>query len=155
MMGAGSPRPRAAAGRSRPRARRSAFDPFATLVRLRGNGRAQPLPWTRGVFRRLRATDRDRVVGMKHGAAPADFHADQWEMHPAGDELLYLVTGALQVIVEERGGERRFLLRGGQACLVPRRTWHRLVVRRPSDLLFISPARGTQHRVVDTAARPR
>jgi mannose-6-phosphate isomerase-like protein (cupin superfamily) len=154
MTGAGSARPRAGAGRSRPRARRAAFDPFATLVRLGGNGRAQPLAWTRGVFRRLRAADRDRVVGMKHGAVPADFHADEWERHPAGDELLYLVTGALQVILEAPGGERRFRLRGGRACLVPRGTWHRLVVRQPSDLLFITPARGTQHRAADRA-RPR
>lgn len=153
MTGAGAARPRASAGRSRPRALRAAFDPFAMLVCLRGNGRAQPLAWTRGIFRRLRAADRDRVVGMKHGAVPADFHADEWERHPAGDELLYLVTGALQVILEEPRGERRFRLRGGQACLVPRGTWHRLVVRRPSDLLFITPARDTQHRAVDTARR--
>ena len=68
------------------------FDPFATLIHLREDGRALPVEWTPEVFRRLATGDRDRVVGAKHGAEPADFHADEWEMHPAGDELLYLLT---------------------------------------------------------------
>jgi hypothetical protein len=34
---------------------------------------------------------------------------------------------------------------------VPRGIWHRLVLRQPSDLLFITPAHGTRHRAVGTA----
>ena len=46
------------------------------------------------------------MIGAKHGAEPADFHADEWEMHPGGDELLYLLTGALDVVLDEPAGER-------------------------------------------------
>ena len=124
------------------------FDPFATLVHLRENGSALPVGWTPDVFRRLATGDGDRVIGAKHGAEPADFHADEWEMHPGGDEVLYLLTGAIAVVLDEPAGERTFGLRGGRACLVPRGVWHRLILRQPSDLLFITPARGTRHRPV-------
>jgi mannose-6-phosphate isomerase-like protein (cupin superfamily) len=130
---------------------RPAFDPFATLVHLRAEGRAVPVAWTPDVFRTLVTEAGDRVIGAKHADAPADFHADEWEMHPGGDEVLYLLAGALDVVLDEPAGEQTFGLEGGQACLVPRGVWHRLVLRRPSDLLFITPARGTRHRAVGTA----
>ena len=128
------------------------FDSRAVLVRLGEDGHAVPLPWTPDVFRRLAARGQDRVIGMKRGIVPADFHADEWEMHPAGDELLYLLTGALDVVLEEATGTRTFRLDGGQACVVPRGTWHRLIVDRPSDLLFVTPAHGTRHRPVGSPA---
>lgn len=128
------------------------FDPYATLVHLREDGRAETVPWMPDVFRRLVTGDRDHVIGAKHGLVPANFHADEWEMHPAGDEVLYLLTGALDVVLEEPAGERTVRLRGGQGCLVPRGVWHRLVLAQPSDLLFITPARGTRHRPVGAAA---
>jgi mannose-6-phosphate isomerase-like protein (cupin superfamily) len=130
---------------------RGGFDPFATIVHLRGDGRALPVPWTPDVFRTLLTGDGDRVIGAKHGAEPADYHADEWEMHPQGDELLYLLAGALDVVLDEPGGERRFGLRSGQACVVPAGVWHRLILRQPSDLLFVTPAHGTRHRPVGTA----
>ena len=130
---------------------RGGFDPFTTIVHLRGDGQALPVPWTPDVFRTLVTGDGDRVIGAKHGAEPADYHADEWEMHPQGDELLYLLAGALDVVLDEPGGERRFGLRSGQACVVPAGLWHRLILRQPSDLLFVTPAHGTRHRPVGTA----
>ena len=128
------------------------FDPYATIVHLREDGRALPVAWTPAVFRRLVTGDRDRVVGAKHGVVPADFHAGEWEMHPAGDEVLYLLTGALDVVLDEPAGERTVALRAGQRCLVPEGVWHRLVLGQPADLLFITPARGTRHRPVGATA---
>jgi mannose-6-phosphate isomerase-like protein (cupin superfamily) len=131
---------------------RSAFDPFATIVHLREDGRAVPVAWTPDVFRTLETGDRDRVVGAKHGAVPADFHADEWEMHPGGDEVLYLLAGAVDVVLDGSDGTRTFGLQGGQVCLVPRGVWHRLILRQPSDLLFITPVRGTRHRRAGAAS---
>src|SRR5262249_7480754 len=127
------------------------FDPFATLVHLREDGAALSVAWTLDVFRTLATGAGDRVVGVKHGTVPADFHADAWEVHPGGEEVLYLLTGALDVVLDEPAGEQTFGLRGGQACLVPRGVWHRLVLRQPSALLFITPAHGTRQRAVGTA----
>jgi len=128
------------------------FDLFTTVVHLREDGRALPVTWTPDVWKTLATGDRDRVVGAKHGVEPADFHADEWEVHPSGDEILYLLTGSVDVLLDEPGGERIFSLQGGQACLVPRGVWHRLLLGRPSDLLFITPSSGTQHRPVGAAS---
>jgi mannose-6-phosphate isomerase-like protein (cupin superfamily) len=71
-----------------------------------------------------------------------------WEMHPAGDEVLYLLSGAMEVILEERDGNRVVELHAGEACLVPRGVWHRQLVRTAGDLLAITYGKGTQVRAV-------
>jgi oxalate decarboxylase/phosphoglucose isomerase-like protein (cupin superfamily) len=130
-----------------------AFDPFATFVQLREGGGATALTWTPDFWRKLQTRDGDRVVGAKRALEPADFHVDELEMHPEGDELLYLLTGEVDVLLEENDGERMIRLRGGQGCIVPRGVWHRLILRQPSELLFVTPPRGTQLRPVATTER--
>ena len=126
------------------------LDLFATFVQLRQDGGALPVAWTPDFWKRLVTGDGEWVVGAKHGRTPADFHPDEWEMHPRGDELLYLLSGAIEVILEEPEGKRVVRLEGGQVCVVPRGVWHRLVMHQPSDLLFITPPSGTQLRPVAT-----
>ncbi|WP_437477306.1 hypothetical protein WME75_28030 [Sorangium sp. So ce1014] len=70
----------------------------------------------------------------------------QWEMHPAGDEILCLLSGASDVVLEEQGSERVVALLAGTTCKVPQGAWHRLIVREPGDLLSITYGKGTQHR---------
>ena len=72
--------------------------------------------------------------------------SNTWELHPAGDDLLYVLSGAIDVVLQEEGGERVVELRAGAACIVPRGTWHRQKVRTPGDMLFITPGEKTQHR---------
>lgn len=72
----------------------------------------------------------------------------EWEMHPEGDELLYLLSGAIDVILQSGDRERGVELRPGAACIVPRGVWHRANSRRASKGLFITPGKGTQHRPV-------
>ena len=69
-----------------------------------------------------------------------------WEMHPAGDEIVYLLSGSVDLVLEEGAGERVVPLRGRAACIVPRGVWHRAVVHEPSDALHITRGAGTQHR---------
>ena len=63
------------------------------------------------------------------------------EMHLDGDELLYLVDGAVELILDEASGERCVPLRPGQAAVVPRGVWHRVVVQKPCCLLYFTPGR--------------
>jgi mannose-6-phosphate isomerase-like protein (cupin superfamily) len=125
-----------------------ALDLFVTFMHLSADGGARPVPWTQDFWRTLRAAVGDRVVGAKRGVTPGDFHPGEWEMHPAGDELLHLLTGAIEVVLDEPGGERVVALHAGQTCIVPRGVWHRLMLRQPSDLLFVTPPHGTQLRPV-------
>jgi mannose-6-phosphate isomerase-like protein (cupin superfamily) len=68
------------------------------------------------------------------GDAPHD-----GEMHPDGDELLYLVSGAVTVCLELAGGDRIVELRSGDALVVPRGVWHKITLRDPGRLIHITP----------------
>ena len=124
----------------------SSLDLFSTFVQLHADGRARSLPVTADFWRKLVISDEERLIGAKHALTPSDFHADQCEMHPRADEFLFLVKGEIDVVFEEADGDTVRTLRGGDACIVPRGTWHRLVLREPSDLLFVTPPSGTQLR---------
>jgi mannose-6-phosphate isomerase-like protein (cupin superfamily) len=69
-----------------------------------------------------------------------------WEMHPAGDELLVLLSGAVDLVLQDGRNDRVVEMKAGQAFLVPFGTWHRVLVKTPGELLFITPGKGTQHR---------
>jgi mannose-6-phosphate isomerase-like protein (cupin superfamily) len=120
-----------------------ALDPFATFVHLRAGGQATALPRTPTFWRDLVTGDDERVVGAVHGRDAGDFHPDECEMHPHGDELLCLLSGAIDVVLEEPEGDRTVSLRAGELFVVPRGVWHRLVLRAPGDLLFVTPPKGT------------
>ena len=44
-------------------------------------------------------------------------------MHPEGDELLLLLSGAIDLILQTGDRERVVELRPGAACIVPRGVW--------------------------------
>jgi len=69
-----------------------------------------------------------------------------WEMHPDGDEVLTLLSGQFDIILDENGTERRIALTPGQGALVPRGVWHRMVINIPGELLFLTPGDTTEHR---------
>jgi mannose-6-phosphate isomerase-like protein (cupin superfamily) len=69
-----------------------------------------------------------------------------WEMHPSGEEVLTLLSGELQVVLERTGRVRRVTMKAGESLIVPRGTWHRVIVKKPGNMLFITAGAGTQHR---------
>jgi uncharacterized cupin superfamily protein len=72
---------------------------------------------------------------------------DSWEMHPAGDEFVWLLSGQIDFILEQDGAENTVPLNApGAYLLVPRDTWHTARVHTLSSVLFITPGQGTQHR---------
>jgi mannose-6-phosphate isomerase-like protein (cupin superfamily) len=82
-----------------------------------------------------------RRVG--HVVVDTDGDRDEWEMHPTDDEFLYLVEGAIVVILRadperEEAEERRIELRAGGACVVHKGAWHRQIVVAPCKMLFVS-----------------
>jgi mannose-6-phosphate isomerase-like protein (cupin superfamily) len=71
---------------------------------------------------------------------------ESWEMHPAGDEIVYALGGSIDLILDEGGEERVVELRGRAGCVVPSGVWHRAVVHAPGDVLHITRGEGTRHR---------
>jgi mannose-6-phosphate isomerase-like protein (cupin superfamily) len=73
---------------------------------------------------------------------------DHWERHPHGEEILVLLSGEIEMVLETAEGERRATLQAGQAFVVPRGLWHRGIVRQAGELMFVTPGVGTEHRPV-------
>ena len=67
-----------------------------------------------------------------------------WEVHPAGDEIVYLVAGDAELVLALPGGDRSVRLsEPGTFAIVPRNTWHTASVRSPTTMLFMTPGQGT------------
>ena len=72
-----------------------------------------------------------------------------WERHPAGEELVMLLSGSAMLLLEEADGERELLLDTvGSYILVPQGVWHTARTTQPTTLLFLTPGASTEHRPV-------
>lgn len=71
---------------------------------------------------------------------------DSWEVHPAGDEIVVLLSGAVDLVLDEPEGERVVVLRDRGTAIVPRGIWHTADVVAPSTALHITRGEGTRHR---------
>ena len=72
-----------------------------------------------------------------------------WERHPAGEELVMLLSGAVTLTLEEANGVRSVRLDAtGAYVLIPPNTWHTASAESDSTLLFLTPGAGTEHRPV-------
>ncbi len=74
---------------------------------------------------------------------------DHWERHPAGPELLVMMTGRMELLIEHDDPARTVesvVMEAGQAVLVPTGLWHRAKVVAPGRLLAITAGAGTEHR---------
>lgn len=69
-----------------------------------------------------------------------------WEMHPEGDEFVYLLSGAVELHLEQGDGVQAIALRGSGAVVVPRGVWHTAKVKEPSRMLHVTRGAGTQNR---------
>jgi mannose-6-phosphate isomerase-like protein (cupin superfamily) len=124
------------------------FDLSTTFVRLGEGGSAQPVKVDAAFWRgSLPGRRDDRMVGAFDFHSSEDLHASMEEMHPLGDEVIFLVAGAIDVVLEEGGAESAVALEAGHATIVPRGAWHRLVMRRPGRLVFINVRTEMQSRL--------
>ncbi|WP_237244267.1 MULTISPECIES: hypothetical protein [Sorangium] len=134
--------------------RQPGFDFRSTYLHLADGGDALPIEVRPTFWQELMSGDSKaadiRRVAEAGGWLVTTFHLaedmQQWEMHPAGDEILVLLSGASDIVLQEQGGERVVELRARTACKVPQGAWHRFIVREPGDMLAITYGKGTQHR---------
>jgi mannose-6-phosphate isomerase-like protein (cupin superfamily) len=93
-----------------------------------------------------------RVDGFTVGAPFLTENAPhRGELHPDGDELLYLISGRVDVVLDDGdqdhvGAETTTRLEPGQAFIVPKGVWHQVLVVEPSHFLHITPGPGSAHR---------
>ncbi len=94
-----------------------------------------------------------RIDGFTVGAPSMTQNAPhRGELHPDGDELLFVISGRIDVILEDGGdehtvgAERIEAVHAGQAIVVPKGVWHRVEIREPSRMVHITPGPGGGHR---------
>jgi mannose-6-phosphate isomerase-like protein (cupin superfamily) len=92
----------------------------------------------------MRGRQAGHVLRALEVATPADLHPDLWEMHPAGDEFLFMLGGALHAEFADGPHRGSTLLKAGHGLVVPKGVWHRLVLQEPGMLLALSPPQGTR-----------
>jgi mannose-6-phosphate isomerase-like protein (cupin superfamily) len=70
-----------------------------------------------------------------------------WEMHPNGDELVCLLSGAAVMVFEQGGQPQPIpLAQPGEFVLVPKGTWHTAKISSACRMLFVTAGEGTQMR---------
>lgn len=70
-----------------------------------------------------------------------------WEVHPAGDEIVCLLSGNATLVLDRDGAEEAVHLREpGSFVIVPKGTWHTARTSVATRMLFVTPGEGTQNR---------
>jgi mannose-6-phosphate isomerase-like protein (cupin superfamily) len=129
------------------------FEPFdlsSTYLRMRADATVEPLPvdetfWERIAAGQLGAFHDEYLVSCY----TFDTAWSVWEMHPKGDEIIYLLSGCATFHLEQNGETRAIELKESGTCLVvPKGTWHTAKARGACRMLFITPGEGTMHREI-------
>jgi mannose-6-phosphate isomerase-like protein (cupin superfamily) len=125
-----------------------AHDLATTFLRLRPDTSIEKLAagdfWPRLMRGELGDFHHEYLVTTSehHGNWPA------WEMHPHGDEIVCLLSGAATFVLEGIAGrhDQIELNQPGTFAFVPRGTWHTARIAQAARFLFITAGEGTQHR---------
>jgi mannose-6-phosphate isomerase-like protein (cupin superfamily) len=101
------------------------------------------MEWYEQYGRRFESDGREGRLVLSHSFAES---WTTWEVHPAGEELVVCLKGSFTAIQEIDGGERRTLLREGQAVINPPGCWHTVDTDGPATAFFVTAGLGTDHR---------
>lgn len=81
------------------------------------------------------------IVDMPVSTPENAFH--NGEMHPDGDEFLYLISGRLRVEFDDLDDIE---LSPGEGCIVPQGAWHKVQALTDVQLMHITPGPRGEHR---------
>lgn len=125
------------------------FNIANTFVALEQGARARPLPVNEDFWPALIG---GRLGPVHRLVSCFSFNEDwsAWERHPAGEELVCLLEGEVELHLEKEDGSRDsvVLQKAGDFVLVPPNTWHTAKVRRPARMMFVTPGEGTENRPI-------
>lgn len=118
-----------------------------TFAVLRPDLRVEPIAVTPGVYQDLDAL----YNSFKGHVLIASYAFDQdwgvWERHPAGDEVVVLISGAARLVLRTEAGESVTELKApGSFIVIPQNVWHTAYVETPTQMLFVTPGEGTENR---------
>ena len=86
------------------------------------------------------------VDGMTIGIAEMSENSPHGgEMHPDGDEVLYLISGHVNVVFEDDAFED-IDMQPGDGLVVPKGVWHRVDILSPSKIMYATPGPDGEYR---------
>jgi hypothetical protein len=69
-----------------------------------------------------------------------------WEVHPAGDEFVTLITGDITLVLWQDQQEWPLRLSTpSDFVIIPKGVWHTARVHAPTTMLFVTPGEGTKN----------
>ena len=69
-----------------------------------------------------------------------------WEVHPAGDEFVTLITGDITLVLWQDQQEHALRLSNpSDFVIIPKGVWHTARVQAPTTMLFVTPGEGTKN----------
>jgi len=68
-----------------------------------------------------------------------------WERHPGGDEMIYVVEGAAEIVTLTDGGPVRAKIGEGSLFVCPRGLWHKTFPHPSVAALYLTPGEGTEN----------
>jgi mannose-6-phosphate isomerase-like protein (cupin superfamily) len=125
------------------------LDLTSTFVVVQPDHSAVPVAVTPTIFDELDARF-DRFKGRLL-VSSFTFESDwsTWEIHPAGDEIVCLLSGDVTMVLDRNGIEEIIRLReAGSFAIVPRATWHTARTSVPTKMLFVTPGEGTANKPI-------
>ena len=89
------------------------------------------------------------VDGLTFGVATMSENSPHGgEMHPDGDELIYLVSGRARVTLESDPVEE-LVMEAGEGLVVPKGVWHRVEILTPSQIVYVTPGPNNRFRTLE------
>ena len=70
------------------------------------------------------------------------------EMHPDGDEVLYLIAGRVRIVLLD-SDEDDVELGPGDGYVVTKGTWHRVDILEPCQIVYATPGPNNEFRPLD------
>jgi len=131
------------------------FDLLRNYFLLEPDGAAIALPGGRDFWSQLMSGQPNdpgirKLMGSEYGrlltVLTMNANWTNWEMHPVGDELLFMLEGNATFLLNLPDGVRDVTLDAGRLLVIPRGVWHTAKVSAPARLLSITAGHGTQHK---------
>jgi mannose-6-phosphate isomerase-like protein (cupin superfamily) len=112
-----------------------------------------PLTYTIGLNRQLEASEVPErpdppvpVDGLTFGVAQMSENSPHaGEMHPDGDEVLYLISGRANVVFLDSPAAD-IEMQPGDGLVVPRGVWHRVDILEPCQIVYVTPGPNNEFR---------
>ena len=114
------------------------FDPDANAIGVSGQFAATPIP--------EQPDPPVPVDGATFGVATMTENSPHdGEMHPDGDEILYLISGHVRVVFPVDDLDD-IDVTPGDGLVIPRGLWHRVDILAPSRIVYLTPGPNNEYR---------